>query len=112
MQATPDIFLGWTRGPGGRDFYFRQLWDMKGSVDVATLRPPGLGFYGGICAESLARAHARSGDSVAITAYLGTSDTFDAAVADFSEAYADQNDKDYAAFQKAIADGAIATAPG
>ena len=112
MQATPDIFLGWTRGPGGRDYYFRQLWDMKGSVDVATLRPPGLGFYGGICAQSLARAHARSGDSVAITAYLGTSDTFDAAVADFSEAYADQNEKDYAAFKKAIADGSVATAPG
>ena len=112
MQATPDIFLGWTRGPGGRDFYFRQLWDMKGSVDIATLRPYGLGFYGGMCARSLARAHARSGDSVAITAYLGTSDTFDGAIADFSEAYADQNDKDYAAFQKAIADGAIATAPG
>jgi hypothetical protein len=112
MQATPDIFLGWTRGPGGRDYYFRQLWDMKGSVDVATLRPPGLGFYGGICAQSLARAHARSGDSVAITAYLGASDTFDAAVADFCEAYADQNEKDYAAFKKAIADGAITTAPG
>ena len=71
MQATPDIFLGWTRGPGGRDFYFRQLWDMKGSVDITTLKPPGLGFYGGLCARSLARAHARSGDSVAIAAYLG-----------------------------------------
>jgi uncharacterized protein (DUF2252 family) len=82
MQATPDIFLGWTRGPGGRDFYFRQLWDMKGSVDVTTLRPRGLGFYGGLCARSLARAHARSGDSIAISAYLGTSDTFDGAVAD------------------------------
>jgi len=112
MQATPDIFLGWTRGPGGRDYYFRQLWDMKGSVDVAILRPPGLGFYGALCAQSLARAHARSGDSVAITAYLGTSDTFDGAVADFSEAYADQNDRDYAAFRKAIADGTIATAEG
>ena len=73
MQATPDIFLGWTRGPGGRDFYFRQLWDMKGSVDTATLRPPGMGFYGGLCARSLARAHARTGDAVAIAAYLGTS---------------------------------------
>jgi uncharacterized protein (DUF2252 family) len=112
MQATPDIFLGWTRGPGGRDFYFRQLWDMKGSVDIATLRPYGLGFYGGLCARSLARAHARSGDAIAITAYLGTSDTFDGAIADFSESYANQNDKDYAAFQKAIADGAIASAPG
>ena len=72
MQATPDIFLGWTRGPGGRDFYLRQLWDMKGSVDTATLQPEGLGFYGGICAWALARAHARTGDSVAISAYLGT----------------------------------------
>jgi uncharacterized protein (DUF2252 family) len=112
MQATPDIFLGWTRGPGGRDFYFRQLWDMKGSVDVTTLRPRGLGFYGGLCARSLARAHARSGDSIAISAYLGTSDTFDGAVADFAEAYADQNELDHAAFVKAIADGRIQAAEG
>jgi uncharacterized protein (DUF2252 family) len=112
MQATPDIFLGWTRGPGGRDFYFRQLWDMKGSVDITTLRPPGLGFYGALCARSLARAHARSGDSIAIAAYLGTSDTFDGAIADFSEAYADQNERDYAAFTKAIADGKVESAPG
>jgi uncharacterized protein (DUF2252 family) len=112
MQATPDIFLGWTRGPGGRDFYFRQLWDMKGSVDITMLRPPGLGFYGGLCARSLARAHARSGDSVAIAAYLGSSDTFDGAIADFSEAYADQNELDYQAFVKAIADGKVASAPG
>ena len=112
MQATPDIFLGWTRGPLGRDFYFRQLWDMKGSVDITGLRPPGLGFYGGLCARSLARAHARSGDSIAIAAYLGTSDTFDGAIADFSEAYADQNERDYAAFVTAIADGKIESAPG
>ncbi len=112
MQATPDIFLGWTRGPGGRDFYFRQLWDMKGSVDIATLRPPGMGFYGGLCARTLARAHARSGDAIAISAYLGTSDTFDGAVADFSEAYADQNERDYAAFKAAIADGRIAAVEG
>jgi uncharacterized protein (DUF2252 family) len=112
MQATPDIFLGWTRGPAGRDFYFRQLWDMKGSVDITGLRPPGLGFYGGLCARSLARAHARSGDSIAIAAYLGTSDTFDGAVADFSEAYADQNELDHAAFVQAIAGGLIESAPG
>ena len=112
MQATPDIFLGWTRGPGGRDFYFRQLWDMKGSVDITTLKPPGLGFYGGQCARTLARAHARSGDSIAIAAYLGTSDTFDGAIADFSEAYADQNALDHAAFVKAITDGRIESAPG
>ena len=112
MQATPDIFLGWTRGPGGRDFYFRQLWDMKGSVDTTTLQQPGMSFYGGLCATSLARAHARSGDSIAIASYLGTSDTFDGAIADFAEAYADQNDKDYAAFKAAIDAGTIATAPG
>jgi len=112
MQATPDIFLGWSRGPGGRDFYFRQLWDMKGSVDTATLQPPGMAFYGALCARSLARAHARTGDSVAIASYLGTSDTFDGAIADFSEAYADQNEKDYAAFRAAIASGAIEAAPG
>ena len=112
MQATPDLFLGWTRGPGGRDFYFRQLWDMKGSVETATLQPPGMGFYGGLCARSLARAHARTGDAVAIASYLGTSDTFDGAIADFSEAYADQNEKDYAAFKAAIDSGAIAAVAG
>ena len=109
MQATPDIFLGWTRGPGGRDFYVRQLWDMKGSVDTATLLPDGLGFYGGICAWALARAHARSGDSVAISAYLGTSDTFDGAVADFAETYADQNARDHAAYRAAIEAGQVST---
>ena len=72
MQATSDIFLGWTRGPGGRDFYLRQLWDMKGSVDTTILQPPGMGFYGGLCGWSLARAHARTGDAAAIAAYLGT----------------------------------------
>ena len=112
MQATPDIFLGWTRGPGGRDFYFRQLWDMKGSVDTTTLRAPGMGFYGGLCARSLARAHARSGDAVAIAAYLGTSDTFDGALADFSEAYADQNERDHAAFVAAISAGTITAVAG
>ena len=109
MMATPDIFLGWTRGPGGRDYYIRQLWDMKGSVDTTTLQPSGLGFYGGLCAWALARAHARSGDSVAISAYLGTSDTFDAAVADFSETYADQNDKDHRAYVAAIKAGRVST---
>jgi uncharacterized protein (DUF2252 family) len=110
MQATPDIFLGWTRGPGGRDFYFRQLWDMKGSVDTASLRTPGMIFYGMLCARTLARAHARSGDSIAIAAYLGTSDTLDGAIADFAEAYADQNDRDHAAFTAAIAAGRLAVA--
>jgi hypothetical protein len=109
MQATPDIFLGWTRGPGGRDYYFRQLWDMKGSVDIAALRPPGLAYYGGLCARALARAHARSGDAVAISAYLGTSDTFDGALADFAEAYADINERDHKAYVEAIAAGQVTT---
>ncbi len=109
MQATPDILLGWTRGPGGRDFYFRQLWDMKGSVDTTTLQPVGLGFYGGLCGWALARAHARSGDAVAIAAYLGTSDTFDAAIADFAETYADQNARDHSAYLAAIEAGRVST---
>ncbi len=108
MQATSDIFLGWTQGPGGRDFYLRQLWDMKGSVDTSTLvRPEGLGFYGGICGWALARAHARTGDAVAISAYLGTSDTFDGAIADFSEAYADVNARDHDAYLSAIDAGRV-----
>jgi uncharacterized protein (DUF2252 family) len=111
MQATPDIFLGWTRSQAGRDFYVRQLWDMKGSVDTSTLPPEGLAFYGTVCAWALARAHARSGDSVAITAYLGTSDTFDGAVADFSEAYADQNERDHRAYVAAIGEGRVSTTP-
>ena len=109
MQATSDIFLGWTRGPGGRDFYLRQLWDMKGSVDIATLRPEGLGFYGGLCGWSLARAHARTGDATAIAAYLGTSDTFDGAIADFAETYADVNERDHAAYVAAIEAGRVST---
>ena len=109
MQATPDIFLGWTRGVLGRDFYLRQLWDMKGSVDTTTLQPLGLGFYAAICGQALARSHARSGDAVAISAYLGTSDTFDGAIADFSETYADVNERDHAAYVAAIAAGTIST---
>jgi hypothetical protein len=113
MQATPDIFLGWTRGPARRDFFFRQLWDMKGSVDIANLRRPfGMGFYGSLCARTLARAHARSGDAVAISAYLGSSGKFDGAIADFAEAYADLNARDHAAFVAAIAEGRVKAAPG
>ncbi len=111
MQASSDIFLGWTRGPGGRDFYFRQLWDMKGSVDTTTIRPPGLGFYGSLCGWALARAHARTGDAVAIAAYLGTSDTFDGAIADFAETYADVNERDHAAYLAAIEAGRISMPP-
>ncbi len=107
MQATPDILLGWTRGPGGRDFYLRQLWDMKGSVDITTIMPLGLGLYGAICGWSLARAHAVSGDATAIAAYLGTSDKFDGAIADFSETYAAVNERDHAAYVAAIKTGKV-----
>ena len=109
MQTTSDIFLGWTHSKGMRDFYFRQLWDMKGSVDLSTIEPVGLGFYGGICGWSLARAHARTGDAVAISSYLGTSDQFDGAVADFAEAYADLNARDHAAYLAAINEGRVST---
>lgn len=112
MQATSDILLGWTRGPAGRDFYIRQLWDMKGSVDTAILQPIGLGFYGGLCGWSLARAHARTGDAVAISAYLGTSDRLDGALADFAETYADMNARDHAAYLAAIEAGRVSVPPG
>jgi uncharacterized protein (DUF2252 family) len=112
MQATPDIFLGWTKGPAGRDFYLRQLWDMKGSVDTTVLQPLGLGFYGGLCGWSLARAHARTGDAAAIAAYLGTSDRLDGAIADFAEAYADVNERDHAAYVAAIEAGRISIPAG
>jgi uncharacterized protein (DUF2252 family) len=112
MQGTSDIFLGWTRGPGGRDFYFRQLWDMKGSVDTATLQVPGMKLYGALCGRALARAHARTGDAVAISAYLGTSDTFDGAIADFAETYADVNARDHAAYLAAIEAGKISVPQG
>lgn len=103
MQASSDIFLGWTRGhEEGRYFYWRQLRDMKGSALVDQMPPLALEYYGRICGWTLARAHARSGDPVAIAAYLGTDDTFDAAITDFSIRYADQNEHDHAAFVEAV----------
>jgi uncharacterized protein (DUF2252 family) len=109
MQAQSDIFLGWTRvtGPDGvdRDFYVRQLRDWKFSVPIELMRPEGLTAYARICGWTLARAHARSGDRVALAAYLGGSAKFDQAIADFAEAYADQNERDYAQFQAAVKDG-------
>ena len=94
MQATSDSSSAGRRGPAGRDFYLRQLWDMKGSVDTTTLQAPGLGFYGRLCGSSLARAHATTGDAAAISAYLGDIRHFDGAIADFSETYADVNARD------------------
>jgi hypothetical protein len=111
MQAAGDIFLGWLRAEGvdgvARDFYVRQLWDWKASADVDRLSPNALELYGRLCAWTLARAHARTGDPVAIASYLGSGAVFDRAIADFGEAYADQNEHDYGAFVAAIGAGRI-----
>jgi uncharacterized protein (DUF2252 family) len=113
MQAASDIFLGWTKGvEAGRFLYWRQLRDMKGSVDVETMTPFGLNFYAGLCGWTLARAHARSGDPVAIAAYIGKSDGFDGSVVDFSERYADQNDQDFQAFSDAVKSGRLEAVEG
>jgi hypothetical protein len=112
MQAASDILLGWlpTTGIDGvsRDFYVRQLWDWKRSADIEALSPQGMEIYGQLCGWTLARAHARSGDSVAIGAYLGSGDSFDRAVAEFSELYADQAERDYAALADAVKAGRLA----
>ena len=106
MQAASDIFLGWHRLTGldgqARDFYIRQLRDWKGSADVDTMGASVMTLYGRICAATLARAHARSGDRIAIASYLGNSDAFDRAIAHFSSAYADQNERDYQALVQAV----------
>jgi uncharacterized protein (DUF2252 family) len=113
MQADSDIFLGWSGGPDERrHYYWRQLRDMKGSVDVDAMTPVGLTAYARVCGWTLARAHARSGDPLAIDAYLGDESTFDEAVTDFSARYADQNDRDYAEFTKAIASGRLQATEG
>ncbi len=95
MQAASDIFLGWGRGSEGRDFYWRQLHDLKGSVPIESVAPAGLKVYAHLCGQTLARAHARSGDCVQIAAYLGASTRFDEAIASFAEDYADQMEDDY-----------------
>ena len=107
MQAASDIFLGWFRGTEGRDFYWRQLKDMKGSAKVEDMSPDELVLYAGICGWALARAHARSGDRVQIAAYLGKSERFDRAIADFAKDYADQTERDYAALCAAVKSGKI-----
>jgi uncharacterized protein (DUF2252 family) len=116
MQASSDIFLGWQRTNGldgvDRDFYLRQLKDWKASAEVEGSTPEGMLVYARACGWTLARAHARSGDRVAIASYLGRRDTFDRAIADFSVAYADQNDKDHAALRAAIAEGRIQAQEG
>ena len=113
MQAASDIFLGWTKGvQENRYLYWRQLRDMKGSADVESLRPVGLSFYARQCAWTLARAHARSGDPIAMSASLGKGDAFDRAITDFSERYADQNEQDYQAFVKAVRSGRLEAIEG
>ena len=115
MQAASDICLGWTKGLGAdaqRSFYWRQLRDMKGSVDIDTLHPVGLTGYARNCGWTLARAHARSGDPVAIAEYLGDGDEFDTSITDFAERYADQNERDYAEFRKAVGSGRLAAVEG
>jgi uncharacterized protein (DUF2252 family) len=117
MQATSDIFLGWQHVDAGldevsRDFYVRQLRDWKFSVDIETMVPAGLRIYGALCGWTLARAHARSGDRIAIATYLGGSDVFDRAVTQFAAAYADQNERDHQRLVDAVAAGRITAQPG
>jgi uncharacterized protein (DUF2252 family) len=113
MQAASDIYLGWTKGVDvRRNFYWRQLRDMKGSALVETMRPFALMYYAQICGWTLARAHARSGDPVAIAEYLGESDAFDQSICDFSERYADQNERDYQAFVNAVTSGRLEALAG
>jgi uncharacterized protein (DUF2252 family) len=116
MQAESDIFLGWTHvvDPDGahRDYYVRQLKDWKLSAPIEQMIPSGMKVYAGMCGWTLARAHARSGDRIALAAYLGSSDKFDQAIADFAEKYADQNERDYAALQAAAKDGKVQATTG
>ncbi len=116
MQASSDIFLGWTSTTGmdgvKRDYYFRQLRDWKGSAVVEAMDPYALETYARICGRALARAHARSGDRVAIASYLGSSTTFDKAIAEFSEDYADQNERDYDALVAAETAGRVTVQRG
>jgi uncharacterized protein (DUF2252 family) len=113
MQAASDIFLGWTKGIDvTRNFYWRQLRDMKGSAVVELMAPVTLRYYAQICGWTLARAHARSGDPVAMAAYLGRDDAFERSVTDFSERYADQNEQDYGQFTKAVRSGRLQAVEG
>jgi len=114
MQAASDVFLGWATGRGDqrRHFYYRQLWDGKWSAELELFREPGILAYARVCGWALARAHARSASTVALAAYLGGGGRFDRAMLDFGEAYADQNDRDYAAVTAAIANGRLEAVSG
>ena len=116
MQASSDIFLGWQRAEAGldgkqRDFYVRQLRDWKYSIDIEALIPHGMRIYGQACGKALARAHARSGDQIAIAAYLGSSDVFDQAITQFAAAYADQNERDHQELVDAVTSGRLTAEP-
>ena len=114
MQAASDVFLGWATGTGAdkRHFYYRQLWDGKWSADLETFREPGILAYARVCGWALARAHARSGSAVALASYVGGGNRCDQAMLEFGEAYADQNDRDFAAVTAAIADGRLEAVSG
>jgi uncharacterized protein (DUF2252 family) len=117
MQASSDIFLGWLHVAEGmdgraRDFYVRQLKDWKGSAEIEQMVPEGMAVYGRLCGWTLARAHARSGDRIAVAAYLGRGDAFDRAILEFSKAYADQNDRDYQQLVEAVQSGRIVAETG
>jgi uncharacterized protein (DUF2252 family) len=117
MQASSDIFLGWLHveegiDGGNRDFYGRQLKDWKGSAEIEQMRPSGLAAYGRLCGWTLARAHARSGDRIAIASYLGKGTAFDRAIVEFSHAYAEQNERDYRALTAAVESGRITAETG
>ena len=111
MQAASDVMLGWQRTHGidgvQRDFYIRQLRDWKGSAVIESMHPDAMAQYTALCAWTLARAHARSGDRVAIAAYLGSSNIFDKAVTPFASTYADQNERDHAALLEAVESGRL-----
>jgi hypothetical protein len=107
MQAASDMFLGWTRGKTGRDFYVRQLRDMKLSVDIEDWDTGLLQSYGRMCAHALARAHARSGDAAIMAGYMGSGQTFDDAITEFATEYSSQNRRDYRVFINAIKEGRI-----
>ncbi len=117
MQAASDIFLGWLRVPAGeqepaRDFYCRQLRDWKGSAELERMRPDGMAAYGRLCAWTLARGHARSGDRVAIAAYVGSGDVLDRAIVQFADDYAEQNERDHAALAAAVKQGRVPARTG